>query len=89
MMPSNQIYFSRYFYPSKADRCIYPGNNAFPIFINVLTKKADLTESFNSQKSSLPSSWNLRREKFKKTIESRQYQKFFIPLKWKEILTLN
>ena len=39
-----------------------------------LLKQADLTESFTSQKSSLPSSWNLRREKFKKTIESRQYQ---------------
>ena len=74
MMPSNQIYFSRYFYPSRADGFVYPGNNAFPIFINVLTKQADLTESFTSQKSSLPSSWNLRREKFKKTIESRQYQ---------------
>ena len=31
-----------------------------------LLKQADLTESFTSQKSSLPSSWNLRREKFKK-----------------------
>ena len=57
-MPSNQIYFSRYFYPSKADGCVCPGNNAFSIFINVLTKQADLTESFTSQKSSLPSSWN-------------------------------
>ena len=39
-----------------------------------LPKQADLTESFTSPKSSLPSSWNLRKEKFKKTIESRQYQ---------------
>ena len=54
-----------------------------------LPKQADLTESFTSQKSSLPSSWNLRREKFKKTIESQQYQKVFIPLKWKEIFSLN
>ena len=46
--------------------CVCPGNNAFPIFSNLLIEKADSTESFTSQKSSLPSSWNLPREESKK-----------------------
>ena len=54
------------FMPS--DGCVYPGNNAVPIFIKwmYLPKQADSTESFTSQKSSLTSSWNLSREKLKK-----------------------
>ena len=53
--------------------CVCPGNNAVPIFSNLLVEKADSIESFTSQKSSLPSSWNLPREELKKkeTIESR------------------
>ena len=46
--------------------CVCPGNNAVPIFSNLLVEKADSTESFTSQKSSLPSSWNLPREESKK-----------------------
>ena len=45
-MPSNQIYFSRYFNPSKADGCVCPGNNAFPIFINVLTETSRFDRKF-------------------------------------------
>ena len=41
---SDQIYFSGYFDPSKAD-----GNNTVPILINAPPKQADFTESFTSQ----------------------------------------
>ena len=46
MMPSNQIYFSRYFNLSKAVGCVCPGNNAFPIFINVLTETGRFDRKF-------------------------------------------
>lgn len=46
-MPPNQIYFSRYFNPSKADGCVCPGNNAFPIFINVLTETGRFDRKFS------------------------------------------
>ena len=49
-----------------SDGCVCPGNNAVAIFINVLTETSRFDEKFTSQKNSLPSSWNLSREKLKK-----------------------
>ena len=59
------------FMPS--DGCVYPGNNAVPIFINVLTETSRFDRKFYFSEKFLDIKLeSIEREVEKKTIESRQ-----------------
>lgn len=72
---SDQIYFSGYFDPSKAD-----GNNTVPILINALTETSRFYRKFYfSELSSLHSGWNLWRERLKKRLNPDSIINFSSP----------
>ena len=66
---SDQIYFSGYFDPSKAD-----GNNTVPILINALTETSRFYRKFYfSETEFLAFRLESMEREVKKTIESRQH----------------